>query len=153
MATNQNFELTIVPLSTASISPFTELVLELWPDCNFEEEYENSQTILDSATDICYLAQVNDAYVAFIHLTIRHDYVEGAADSPVAYLEALYVKPAYQNHGIGTKLVQLGEEWGRQKGCRQFASDTELTNSASIDFHLKTGFEEVNRIVCFIKNL
>ncbi|MRS61973.1 GNAT family N-acetyltransferase [Larkinella terrae] len=141
------------PLSAATIGPLTELVLELWPDCRYEEEFENGETILNSANEVCYLASVNNTYIAFVHVTIRTDYVKGATDSPVAYLEAVYVKPGYQKHGIGRRLVAFGEEWAREKGCRQFASDTELTNTTSIDFHQKTGFSEVNRIVCFIKDL
>ena len=38
-------------------------------------------------------------------------------------------------------------------GCREFASDCELTNKASLAFHLSLGFTEENRIICFKKNL
>jgi aminoglycoside 6'-N-acetyltransferase I len=141
------------PLTSDTVKPLTELVLELWPDCNFDEECEYYSGVVKAENDICYLVREQDQYIAFIHLAIRTDYVEGAEDPPVAYLEAVYVKPAYQKRGIGKQLVRLGEEWGKQKGCRHFASDAELTNTASIDFHLKSGFTEANRIVCFIKDL
>lgn len=140
-------------LSTDTIQPLTELVLELWPDCNFDEEYEYYTGVVKAENEICYLVREQDRYIAFIHLSIRTDYVEGATESPVAYLEAIYVKPAYQTRGIGRNLVRLGEAWGKNNGCRHFASDAELTNLASIDFHQKVGFTEANRIVCFIKNL
>jgi len=143
----------IEPLSADNIKPLTELVLELWPDCVFDEEYENYKNILGSKNEICYLIKEQEIYIAFIHLTIRNDYVEGANELPVAYLEALYVRPNYQNLGIGKKLIAAGESWSRQKGCKQLASDTELNNFSSINFHKKIGFEEVNRIVCFIKEL
>ncbi|GAB3022086.1 hypothetical protein GCM10027185_19820 [Spirosoma pulveris] len=55
--------------------------------------------------------------------------------------------------GIGKKLVGVAESWGRQKGCKQLTSDTELTNSMAIDFYISVGFEEVIRIVCFVKKL
>jgi aminoglycoside 6'-N-acetyltransferase I len=71
----------------------------------------------------------------------------------VAYIEGLYVKPDYQKRAIGNQLVNAGAEWGRQKGCKQFASDTELNNEMSIEFHKKIGFSEANRIVCFIREL
>lgn len=38
-------------------------------------------------------------------------------------------------------------------GCREFASDCELTNEESLRFHLGTGFTEANRIICFTKPL
>ena len=45
------------------------------------------------------------------------------------------------------------ENWAREKGCREFASDCELSNTASLSFHLQLGFREQNRIICFKKDL
>jgi aminoglycoside 6'-N-acetyltransferase I len=143
----------IEAFSSENIKQLTELVLELWTDGDFEEELEYYQSLLDSESDICYLAKAQGSYIGFIHLSIRNEYVEGATDFPIAYIEGLYVKPDYQKLGIGKKLTLMGENWGRQKGCKQVASDAELDNSMSIDFHKKMGFEEVNRVVCFIKEL
>ncbi len=143
----------IEALSATNLSPFTELVLELWPDANFDEEYHHYQSVIGSTNELCYLVRERETYIAFIHVSIRNDYVEGATEFPVAYIEGLYVKPRYQKRGIGKELVNAGAAWGRQKGCRQFASDAEFTNETSIDFHRKIGFSEANRIVCFIKEL
>ena len=38
---------------------------------------------------------------------------------------------------------------GKEKGCKEFASDCELSNTNSLNFHLAVGFEEVKRIICF----
>ncbi len=143
----------IQQLSENNLDDLIDLVLELWPDCTLDEEYESYRQILSSGNETCYLIEEQGIYIAFIHLTLRTDYVEGATDFPVAYIEALYVKPDYQKLGVGKKLVSAGESWSRQKGCRQLASDTELTNLSAIDFHKSIGFDEVNRIVCFVKEL
>lgn len=45
------------------------------------------------------------------------------------------------------------EAWARDRGCREFAGDCELTNPDSIGFHRASGFREANRIVCFVKPL
>ena len=45
------------------------------------------------------------------------------------------------------------ENWAKEKGCREFASDCELTNAQSLQFHLSVGFAEANRIICFTKKL
>ncbi|KAA9347965.1 aminoglycoside 6'-N-acetyltransferase [Larkinella humicola] len=145
--------MTFEPLAIATVKPLTELALELWPDCTFDEEYDYYTSVVKAENEISYLVREQDQYIAFIHLTIRTDYVEGATGPPVAYLEAIYVKPAYQKRGIGRELVRMGQDWGKRNGCRHFASDAELTNAASIDFHRKAGFTEANRIVCFIKDL
>lgn len=41
----------------------------------------------------------------------------------------------------------------RKQGCTEFASDCELDNEASLAFHLKMGFAEANRIICFTKRI
>ncbi|MEA5139175.1 aminoglycoside 6'-N-acetyltransferase [Arcicella rigui] len=143
----------IEELSQDNLTDLTELVLEFWTECDFEEEYEAYKNIIEADDEICYLLQENNTYIGFIHLTLRHDYVEGTDDLPVAYIEALYIKAAYQREGFGKQLINVAELWAKQKGCSQLASDTELNNTKAIDFHKKAGFEEVNRIVCFVKNL
>jgi aminoglycoside 6'-N-acetyltransferase I len=79
--------------------------------------------------------------------------VEGATESPVAYVEDVYVKPTYQRQGIAKKLIDQAEDWAKQKGITQLASDTNITNLQSIHFHEKIGFAEAERIVCYIKNI
>jgi aminoglycoside 6'-N-acetyltransferase I len=143
----------IETFSAENVHQLTELALELWTDCDFEEELDYYKSLLDSESDTCFLAKAEDDYIGFIHVSIRNDYVEGASDFPIAYIEGLYVKPNYQKLGIGKKLTEMGESWGRKKGCKQIASDAELDNLSSIDFHKKMGFEEVNRVVCFVKEL
>jgi len=54
---------------------------------------------------------------------------------------------------IASELVTECEQWAKDKGCTEFASDCELDNAGSLEFHLKSGFEEMNRIVCFRKSI
>lgn len=143
----------ISELSKDNLSELVALVLQLWPECDYAEELENYKNILDAENEICYLSKVQGHYSAFIHVSIRSDYVEGATTDPVAYIEALYVEPGQQRSGIGRHLLAAAEDWARQKGCRQLASDTELNNTNAISFHLRSGFTEANRIVCFIKEV
>ena len=79
--------------------------------------------------------------------------MEGCENSPVGYLEGVSVKEEYCQQGIARKLVSECEQWAREKGCTEFASDCELTNTASLNFHLAIGFQEENRIICFKKKL
>lgn len=140
-------------LSLSNVRYLTELVLELWPDCEFEEEYEEYRKRIGLENEICYLIKEQEHYIAFIHLTIRNDYVEGAENLPIAYLEGIYVRPDFRKKGVAKKLIVVAEEWVKQKGLGQIASDAPITNLSSIEFHTKTGFSEVERIVCFVKNL
>lgn len=140
-------------LSKNNINALIKLVLEIWQDCTFDEELENYKGIIDSSNEVCFLSKIEKSYIGFVHVSIRHDYVEGAEESPIAYLESIYAKPAFQKKGVAKKLLHAVEDWAKLKGFNQIASDTEIKNSVSIDFHSKNGFSEMERIVCFIKNL
>jgi aminoglycoside 6'-N-acetyltransferase I len=146
--------MSIESLSETNARVFISLCLELWPDCSFEEEYKAAQQILISNQEVAFLYQTGEgAYVGFINLSLRTDYVEGTDSSPVGYVEGLYVRESHRRTGIARALLVAGEEWCRQRGCVEMASDTELSNVLSQAFHRKAGFEEANRIVCFRKDL
>lgn len=64
-----------------------------------------------------------------------------------------YVKPEYRNKGIAKKLIAKGKEWTKSKRCIQMGSDVVMDNDISYKVHQKVGFQESNRIICFIKNI
>ena len=107
-----------------------------------------------ASEDSAVFAEVAEGrFVGVALCSLRHDYVEGCGTSPVGYLEGVSVQEAFRHRGIARKLVSECEQWAREKGCREFASDCELTNTASLDFHLSVGFQEENRIICFRKTI
>ncbi|MFZ1784886.1 MAG: aminoglycoside 6'-N-acetyltransferase [Ferruginibacter sp.] len=140
-------------LSDTNLHPLTKLTIEFWQDCNYEEELLNWRQIINVADNYCALAKLDERYVGFIHMTIRNDYVEGSNTDKTAYLEAIYIKPAYRYKNIATLLVNKSELWAKSKGFSQVASDTEFENLCSQQFHKKLGFKEVSRIVCYLKNV
>ena len=100
-----------------------------------------------------FIAEEAGTAVGFAQCQLRHDYVEGTETSPVGYLEGIYVDEAYRGRGIARELLEVCEEWARGKGCAEFASDCEIDNTDSLKFHLKVGFKEEGRIICFAKKL
>ena len=79
--------------------------------------------------------------------------MEGTYSSPVGYLEGIFVREEFRHQGIAKQLLFACENWAKEQGCREFASDCELGNTESLRFHLGLGFEEANRIICFVKKL
>ncbi|MBR3738902.1 MAG: GNAT family N-acetyltransferase [Clostridia bacterium] len=100
-----------------------------------------------------FIAEEDGRAVGFAQCGLRHDYVEGTETSPVGYLEGVYVDEACRRRGYAARLLAACESWAKEKGCREFASDCELTNTGSLQFHLSLGFQEANRIICFTKEL
>ena len=136
-----------------NIDDLSNMMLALWPHSTYDSELENCLRILKSENETVYLAKVNGDLIAFVYLSLRNEYTEGARDYPVAYIEGIYVTDRFRRKGIGLQLLNKAKEWALNKGCTQMASDAEIGNSMSISFHKQVGFKEVNRIVNFIQEL
>lgn len=131
----------------------SELACQLWPDNTVEEMRLEFSEIITKTDAAFFLAYAEETAIGFAQCQLRHDYVEGADSSPVGYLEGIYVAEEYRKHGIARELLSACESWAKSKGCTEFASDCELDNTQSLQFHLNVGFEEANRIICFTKKL
>ena len=125
----------------------------LWPEHEPEELLPEYRALLESGEGALFLAAEDGEDLGFAQVQLRHDYVEGAETSPVGYLEGVYVREEARGRGVARALLRACESWAAEQGCREFASDCELTNAASLAFHLKAGFLEANRIICFVKPL
>ncbi len=90
--------------------------------------------------------------VGFAELNIR-PYAEGCSTDRVGFLEGWFVVPSARRQGVGRALLVAAEEWARGQGCTEFASDTLVDNDASAAAHQALGFEEVEIIRCFRKDL
>jgi len=135
------------------LSILAELACQLWPDHTVEEMRTEFAEILAKPDAAYFLAYAEETAIGFAQCQLRYDYVEGTDSSPVGYLEGIYVVDGYRKHGIARELLSACENWAKSKGCTEFASDCELSNVQSLQFHLNVGFEEANRIICFTKKL
>ena len=79
--------------------------------------------------------------------------MEGTETSPVGYLEGVWVKETERMQGIARELVSACGQWAKDRGCSEFASDCELTNTGSQAFHRAIGFEEANRLVAYVRKI
>ncbi len=138
---------------TKDLPILAELACRLWPDHTVEEMRAEFAEIMAKPDTVFFLAFDGVTPIGFAQCQFRHDYVEGTDTSPVGYLEGIYVAEGYRKQGIARELLTACESWAKTKGCTEFASDCELENVQSLQFHLNVGFEEANRIVCFTKDL
>ena len=129
------------------------LAVQMWTDHDPDELAEEFRELTENEDAACFLKYVGDEPVAFAQCRLRHDYVEGTNSSPVGYLEGVFVTEAYRRNGFAAQLLAACENWAKGKGCAEFASDCELDNADSLRFHMATGFEETNRVICFKKKL
>ena len=138
--------------NNSEISLAAELACRLWPDHSPGDMERELRRLFEKGAAF-FLAWEEERAVGFAQCQLRHDYVEGTEHSPVGYLEGIYVDERFRCRGIGKALLKACEEWAGAMGCKEFASDCELTNTQSQRFHAALGFQETNRIVCFVKQL
>jgi aminoglycoside 6'-N-acetyltransferase I len=123
----------------------------LWPELTDLESRAEAEEMLRRNGVAALLARSSDgAYIGFAEVGTR-EYAEGASTSPVGYLEGWFVLPEWRRRGVGRALVRAAEEWAKSRGCSEFASDVVLANEVSIAAHGRLGFEETERLVCFLK--
>ena len=125
----------------------------MWPDAPIEYlNFDMDDRLADTDYAVFVASGEDGVLVAFIEAGLR-DYGEGCETSPVGYIEAWYVDEHIRGQKLGREMVYAAEQWAREKGCREMASDTWLENEASIAAHWKLGYEEADRLVHFVKRL
>ncbi|MBR4333102.1 MAG: GNAT family N-acetyltransferase [Clostridia bacterium] len=125
----------------------------MWTEHDPKDLTEDFRKLAVNDEAVCFIKYEDDKPIGFAQCQLRHDYVEGTESSPVGYLEGVFVSDGYRKKGYAAELVLACEQWAKEKGCSEFASDCELVNEDSLKFHMALGFEEANRIICFRKDL
>lgn len=146
-------QLRVVLATEAELEPVTDLALALWPAHERAAlRQELAETLADGEAAVFLLLAGGEA-AAFAQVGLRRDYVEGTSTQPVGYLEGIYVRPNWRRQGLARRLLDACETWARKMGCAEMGSDCALDNGDSALFHLRAGFKEAGRIICFAKKL
>lgn len=143
----------IRPVAAADHSEWLRMRHALWPKHELEDLiYEMERLLADSTTPVFVVERPDGRLGGFIEAGARK-YADGCDTSPVGYIEGWYVDEDLRNQGLGKALVTAAENWAREQGLREIASDTWLDDDASIKAHLALGYKEVERLVHFAKTL
>ena len=137
------------------IKTVNEQTLSIWASFASQVWRTNEQELIEKFRnnkfphEFLYFSSSEEP-VAWISLSLRHDYVEGCQNSPTAYLEGIFIIPDYRSQGIGDKLLSFAISWAENRGISQLASDVEFDNQLSQNFHVTYGFREVGRTVRYV---
>jgi aminoglycoside 6'-N-acetyltransferase I len=146
-------DFTIRRATQADRSGWLKMRQRLWPDAPLEFlDFDLDDKLADPDYAVFVASRGDEDVIAFIEAGLRK-YAEGCESSPVGYIEAWYVDEQGRGQKVGRDLIRAAEQWAREKGCTEMASDTWLENEASIAAHLRLGYIEVERLVHFAKRL
>jgi len=135
------------------------LFAALWPEESAEEHAKELTSLLSGKFPsvmplLIWVAESSDgAMIGFIEAGLRSCADGCDMSRPVGYVEGWYIAENYRRAGIGSALLRAAEDWAREQGCTEMASDALLENILSQDVHRAAGFTEVDRAVKYRKGL
>jgi aminoglycoside 6'-N-acetyltransferase I len=124
----------------------------LWPECSPTEHQGEIAGYLEADAQAAFVAVRPGGLCGFVEAALR-PWAEGCVTRPVGYIEGWFVDPEFRRQGIGGWLIAAAEQWAREQGCIEMASDVEIGNTMSLDAHRALGYEETSRLIHLRKRL
>ncbi len=143
----------IVKVDKDNLEVMLKMALVMWTETEYIDMKKAYECYLENPNHLLCIFKLDEEFVAFAHFSVRGDYVEGSSTSPVGYIDSIFVKQSMRRHKIAQEMVAYGEKWAKENGCKEMGSDATLSNSQSIGFHEDYGYKEVDRLICFIKEI
>ena len=145
----------------SDLDQLASLRAALWPESSAEEHAQELQLLLGGKAALVLpmpltilVAEASDeTLLGFLEVDLR-SHADGCNPSqPVGYIEGWYVDEDHRHRGIGRKLLAQAEQWARNHGCVEMASDAVIDNEVSHRAHQALGYEVVDRCVHYRKRL
>jgi aminoglycoside 6'-N-acetyltransferase I len=150
---NVQIQLNIRRATSADRTEWLRMRRALWPEDETESlEYDMDRLLADPLTPIFVVERAGGKLGGFLEASTRK-FADGALSSPVGYIEGWFVDEDLRGQGLGKALIHAAEDWARNLGLTEMASDTWIDNEHAIRVHLSAGYEEVERLVHFLKTL
>ena len=147
-------EYAVRPLRETDLNEWLRLRRLLW-DENENEDHRSEMLDIIRHPESQLVLVADDGsgkLIGFLEASIR-PFVEDCETDHVGYLEGWFVESEHRRKGIGRELVVAAEQWARQNGCTEMASDAEVGNERSIAAHANLGYKETSRLVHLRKEL
>jgi len=131
----------------------------LWPESSLDEQRagmeaffaDGPSTLLPAAIFVSHAR--NQSLTGFIEVGLR-SHADGCDPrQPVGYVEGWFVAPDHRGLRVGAALMRAAEDWAREHGAREMASDALIDNEPSERAHRALGFQVVDRCVHLRKSL
>ena len=126
---------------------------QLWPDVDPDNLAGELDSMLqDDETPVFVVQRPDGGLCGLLEAGIRR-YADGCETSPVGYIEGWIVDQDMRGQHVGSALMAEAEDWARERGLTEMASDASISNEPSHKAHLALGYHETERLVHFAKLL
>ncbi len=135
-------------LRESDLSEWLRLRKMLWDETPENDHRDEMVDIIEHPDTQCVIVadKGDGTLVGFLEVSIR-PFVEDCETDHVGYLEGWFVENDARLQGIGANLVKHAENWAKQKGCSEIASDAEVGNELSLSAHTALGYGVTSRLV------
>ena len=126
------------------IDAIFEIEKKCFPSLIRYSKQELVYLILQS-NSICLIETIGEVVRAFLIVNLR-------AGSLIGRIVTIDVDPSFQNHGIGSKLLEKAESDMRQRGMRWSQLEVAETNNVAIALYTKAGYRFKEMIENYYKS-
>lgn len=88
--------------------------------------------------NITFIAEINNVSLGFIHVRTHEDGISGETCGTIPLLA---VSPKSQGLGLGKALIEHGETWAKNLGCRLLHLEVFANNKKADGFYQNIGFK------------
>lgn len=146
-------EYLVRPYSASDRAEWLRLRIALWPDESRDElEAEIGWWLAQEDTAVFVAEAGNGTLIGFAEVSI-HTEAPSCITNRIGFLEGWYVDPRFRRHGIGRALNAAAEQWARERGCTEMASDTNEGYPVSPAAHRALGYRQIDDTLNFAKRL
>ena len=129
--------------------PLLQQLFGIEEDFQFDAQKQRRglELLFDSPTSIVMVAKEQHLVIGMGTGQLVISTSEGG---PSLLVEDVVVVPAWQNHGIGKKLLQALGDWGRERNARRMQLLADKSNSLAIGFYSHNGWHQT-QLICLRK--
>jgi ribosomal protein S18 acetylase RimI-like enzyme len=95
----------------------------------------------DAATSITLVAELSGEIAGFVDVRLTHSPDPMHREITYCHIVEIAVSQAHQHAGIGRKLLQAAEDWGRREGAEFASLEYLAANAGAAAFYQKLGYD------------
>lgn len=141
-------QLTISDTTVEDIETIIELTKELGYTVTREEIKDKIKKFSNSLTEKVLIAEI-DKIVGWMHVSL----VEPLESKAFVEIRGIVVKEEYRKQGIGTKLIQAAEKWGKEKGCKKIRIRTNIKRNETRKYYSNLNYKSIKTQEVFEKEI